>query len=325
MALEAAHPGEAAPSSPPAPAAIKVDGLRKHYGRRVALDGVSFEVARGEVFALLGPNGAGKTTTVEILEGFRARTGGTVEVLGYEPADLPLGLRQRIGVVLQECGFPSHLRVAEVLAAWRAYYERPRPLEELLEVVELSGQRDQLVRNLSGGQRRRLDLALALSGDPDLIFLDEPTTGFDPEARRRCWDAIRNLQRLGKTIVLTTHYLEEAEQLADRVAVLAGGTIRAQGTPRELARQAELPTRISFRGTWPAATTLPPELGPVVHEGDMFVLRTADPVGAMRALLSWSRRRHLGEPQDLTVEPPRLEEAYLHLVGADADQNGGRP
>jgi len=323
-ALEAAPRGQA--TTPPAspPAAIRVDGLTKRYGTRVALAGVSFQVARGEVFSLLGPNGAGKTTTVEILEGFRDRSGGTVEVLGYDPAALPLGLRRRIGVVLQECGFPSHLRVGEILAAWGAYYTRPRPLEELLAVVELDEQRDQLVRNLSGGQRRRLDLALALAGDPDLIFLDEPTTGFDPEARRRCWQAIRNLRGLGKTVVLTTHYLEEAEQLADRVAVLAGGRIRALGTPRELAAQAELPARISFRLPGAEGSAPPRGLGRADRHGDAFVLTTSDPVGAVRALLGWVRRHRLGEPQDLTVEPPRLEDAYLHLVGT-GDGTGERP
>ena len=323
MALEATVAGTTISPSGPVPAAIRVDGLTKAYGGRVALAGVSFEVARGEVFSLLGPNGAGKTTTVEILEGFRDRSGGAVEVLGYDPATLPLGLRQRIGVVLQECGFPSHLKVVEVLAAWRAYYERPRPLEELLAVVELDGQRNELVRNLSGGQRRRLDLAMALAGDPDLVFLDEPTTGFDPEARRRCWHAIRNLRGLGKTVVLTTHYLEEAEQLADRVAVLAGGRIRALGTPRELASQSGLPTRISFRLAG-AAAALPPTLGSVDRRGDVFTLTTSDPVGAVRALLGWVRRHRMDEPADLTVEPPRLEDAYLRLVGA-GDHVGEQP
>lgn len=217
--------------------AIAVEGLRKRYGEREVLEGVAFEVRRGEVFALLGPNGAGKTTTVEILEGFRDRDGGRVEVLGFDPQDRDFELKQKVGVVLQECGFPLHLRVSEVLETWRSFYRRPRPLVELLEVVELADHADQQVRRLSGGQRRRLDFALALAGDPELIFLDEPTTGFDPEARRRCWSAIENLRSLGKTVLLTTHYLDEAEHLADRVAILRDGRIRACGTTTELARQ----------------------------------------------------------------------------------------
>jgi ABC-2 type transport system ATP-binding protein len=218
--------------------AIEVVGLRKSYGDRSVLQCVDFVVARGEVFALLGPNGAGKTTTMEILEGFRDPTGGRVRVLGFDPAAHDPELRQRTGVVLQECGFPLHLRVAELVEEWRSFYRSPRPLDELLDVVELTAERNSIVRKLSGGQRRRLDFALSLAGDPDVIFLDEPTTGFDPEARRRCWAAIANLQSLGKTILLTTHYLEEAERLADRVAILSNGRICACGTASDLARQA---------------------------------------------------------------------------------------
>src|SRR3954471_13686946 len=217
---------------------IEVSDLRKSYGDRQVLRGVDFEVGRGEVVALLGPNGAGKTTTVEILEGYREPTGGFVRVLGLDPSTNPRELRMRTGVVLQECGFPRHVRVAEMLDSWRAYYPAPRPRDELLAVVELDADRSTFVQLLSGGQRRRLDFALALAGYPVLIFLDEPTTGFDPEARRRCWAAIENLRDLGKTIVLTTHYLDEAERLADRVAILCDGRIRAAGTPADLARQA---------------------------------------------------------------------------------------
>jgi ABC-2 type transport system ATP-binding protein len=218
--------------------AVVVSALHKDYGERPVLRGVDFVVEHGEVFGLLGPNGAGKTTTLEILEGFRAPTAGTVRVLGFDPTTHAVGLRERVGVVLQECGFPLYLRVAELLEEWRSFYPAPRPLDELLDVVELTRERGTVVRRLSGGQRRRLDFALALAGDPDLIFLDEPTTGFDPEARRRCWAAIENLRSLGKTILLTTHYLDEAEQLADRVAILRDGRISACGTPEQLAARA---------------------------------------------------------------------------------------
>ena len=206
-------------------AAVRVAGLRMSFGATEVLHGIDFDVRYGEVFCLLGPNGAGKTTTLEILEGFRAQTDGHVSVLGMNPAAQPARLRERAGMVLQECGFPRHSRVAELIDLWRSYYPNPRPLGDLLEVVELAEVRNTQVRKLSGGQRRRLDFALALAGDPDLVFLDEPTTGFDPEARRRCWAAIENLRRLGKTVLLTTHYLDEAEQLADRIAILRAGRI----------------------------------------------------------------------------------------------------
>ena len=231
--------------------AVQVAGLRMSFGATEVLHGVDFEVRYGEVFCLLGPNGAGKTTTLEILEGFRAPTDGHVSVLGLNPAAQPSRLRERAGMVLQECGFPRQARVAELLDLWRSYYLNPRPLGDLLEVVELAEVRNTQVRKLSGGQRRRLDFALALAGDPDLVFLDEPTTGFDPEARRRCWAAIENLRRLGKTILLTTHYLDEAEQLADRIAILRAGRIELAGTTHEVAVLAGLATRISF--TTPSA------------------------------------------------------------------------
>jgi ABC-2 type transport system ATP-binding protein len=267
--------------------------LRKQYGDRTVLRGVDLEVRAGEVFALLGPNGAGKTTTVEILEGFRPATEGHVRVLGFDPATHPRELRTRTGVVLQECGFPTHLRVDELIDGWRAYYPRARPLDELLDIVELRGERRMLVQRLSGGQRRRLDFALALAGDPELIFLDEPTTGFDPEARRRCWAAIQNLQSLGKTVVLTTHYLDEAEHLADRVGILADGEIRACGSPRELARQANAPTHISF----------------VTGDGRPTVVETRETESCLRELL-----RLDDSLRDLAVVPPTLEDTYLELV-----------
>ena len=275
-------------------AAIVVEDLRKSYGERSVLGGVELEVGQGEVLALLGPNGAGKTTTIEILEGYRQPTAGSVRVLGLDPWTHPVELRERTGVVLQECGFPNHLRVAELIDAWRGYYAAPRSTAELLEIVELTEDRSTLVRRLSGGQRRRLDFALALAGDPDVVFLDEPTTGFDPEARRRCWSAIENLSALGKTILLTTHYLDEAERLADRVAILAGGRIRAVGTSEELARLARTPTSISF--------TAP-------GEAERVVVHTEEPSATLQELI-----RRFGELRDLAVAPPTLEDSYLRLV-----------
>jgi ABC-2 type transport system ATP-binding protein len=222
----------------------------------------------------------------------------------------------RIGIVLQECGFPRQARVAELIDMWRSYYTRPRPLEELLAVVELTADRNAQVRRLSGGQRRRLDLALALAGDPELIFLDEPTTGFDPESRRRCWAAIENLRALGKTVLLTTHYLDEVERLADRMAILQSGSIAVAGTVRHVARQAGVPTRISF--TAPerlrAGSLLPPACLDVSVSGGMAVCSTASTAVALRELLAWAAENDLGDLDDLSVATPTLEDAYLQLV-----------
>ena len=296
--------------------AIVVRGLTMSYGPRQVLRGVDFEVRGGEVFCLLGPNGAGKTTTVEILEGFRQRTGGSVSVLGLDPADQQARLRERIGIVLQECGFPRQARVGELIDIWRAYYSRPRPLAELLELVELTADKNSQVRRLSGGQRRRLDFALALAGDPDLVFLDEPTTGFDPESRRRCWAAIENLRALGKTIVLTTHYLDEAERLADRVAIVQDGRVRTAGSVRQVARPAGVPTTISF--TAPQALrrggVTPPGSLRVEVSGEVAVCRTPNAAAALRELLAWAEANDLGDLDDLAVETPTLEDAYLRLV-----------
>jgi ABC-2 type transport system ATP-binding protein len=296
---------------------IEARGVEKRYGAKHVLRGVDLDVRAGEVLCLLGPNGAGKTTTVEILEGFTAATSGTVRVLGFDPAGRPAGLLQRIGVVLQECGFPRHLRVAELLDAWRGYYASPRPLDELLEIAELGDERTTLVRRLSGGQRRRLDFALALAGDPELIFLDEPTTGFDVDARHRCWTVISNLRALGKTILLTTHQLDEAERLCDRVAILAGGRIALAGPPRTLARQAATHTRISFsvpERLRPGTTWLPHDLGLNVTDGRVTV-STADAPATLRALLAWAAQEGIGQLDDLTVTPPGLEDTYLAVVG----------
>ena len=221
--------------------AIAVSDLRKSYGETEAVRGVSFEVARGEVFCLLGPNGAGKTSIVEILEGYRTRTAGEASVLGIDPASGSRELRDRVGIVLQECGVQADLTVTELIEMYGRYYTRRRSADELIELVELSEKRDERAKQLSGGQRRRLDLALALVGDPDLIFLDEPTTGFDPAARRQAWSTVRSLCDLGKTVFLTTHYMDEAQALADRVAIMNAGVIVAIGTARRAGREGPSP------------------------------------------------------------------------------------
>ena len=226
--------------------AIEVKGLRKSYGDFEAVRGVDLTVASGEVFALLGPNGAGKTTTVEIMEGHRQRSSGEVSVLGHDPGKRERALKERIGIVLQETGVNRFLTVAEVIDQFRSYYPRPRALDEIIEVVELTDKRDVLVRKLSGGQQRRLDVAVGLAGDPDLLFLDEPTTGFDPSARRNAWQMVKNLNELGKTIFLTTHYMDEAQFLADRVAIIVGGKIVAEGTPESLADGLQVEERATY-------------------------------------------------------------------------------
>ena len=301
--------------------AVQVCDLRMSYGSAEVLRGVDFGVRYGEVFCLLGPNGAGKTTTLEILEGFRSPTGGTVRVLGLDPATQGSRLRERAGMVLQECGFPRQARVAELIDTWRSYYPNPRPLDELLDVVELTELRNAQVRKLSGGQRRRLDFALALAGDPDLVFLDEPTTGFDPESRRRCWAAIENLRRLGTTILLTTHYLDEAERLADRIAILRAGRIELTGTAREVAARAGLATRISF--TTPAALRqgqIPrPEGIELAVRGPLSVCHTDNAAMTLRQLLDWALQNSLGDLDGLAVAAPSLEDSYLQLTGTIPD------
>ena len=299
--------------------AVQVRDLEMKFGATQVLHGVTFDVNYGEVFCLLGPNGAGKTTTLEILEGFRPPTAGTVRVLGLNPAAQAAKLRERAGMVLQECGFPRQARVGELLEVWRSYYPNPRPLGDLLEVVELTEARNTQVRKLSGGQRRRLDFALALAGDPDLVFLDEPTTGFDPEARMRCWAAIENLRRLGKTIMLTTHYLDEAERLADRIAILRAGRIELAGTTQEVAALAGLATRISF--TTPPAVRrgrvpLPAGVDLTVR-GPESVCHTGNPGTTMRLLLAWVTEHSLGDLDGLAVTAPSLEDTYLQLTGPD--------
>ena len=275
--------------------AIAVRGLRKSYGALEAVRGIDFEVRRGEVFGLLGPNGAGKTTTVEILEGYRRRDAGEVEVLGTDPAAAPGDWRERIGVVLQSSAMYETLTVREMLNVFAGYYRKPRPVDEVVELVGLQEKRENRVRLLSGGQRRRLDLGLALVGDPELIFLDEPTTGFDPGARRRAWETIRGLRSLGKTILLTTHYLDEAEQLADRVAVLRQGEIVASGAPAELTGSVQQ-TEIRYR-----------------ENGREVVLNTDEPTRVLHELTdkALSEGREL---EGLVVRRPSLEDVYLSLT-----------
>jgi ABC-2 type transport system ATP-binding protein len=301
--------------------AVQVRGVQMSYGATRVLRGVDFDVRYGEVFCLLGPNGAGKTTTLEILEGFRPPTAGTVRVLGLDPAAQPARLRERAGMVLQECGFPRQARVGELIEMWRAYYPNPRPLADLLEVVELTGSRNTQVRRLSAGQRRRLDFALALAGDPDLVFLDEPTTGFDPEARRRCWDAIENLRGLGKTILLTTHYLDEAERLADRIAILREGRIELAGTTHEVAARAGLATRISFVTPSPLrqGQIRPPAGISLTASGPLSVCHTGNAAFTLRSLLAWATENSLGDLAGLSVTGPSLEDTYLRLTGSGPD------
>ena len=292
--------------------AIRVRDLRKSYGSLDAVQGISFDVAEGEVFGFLGPNGAGKTTTVEILEGYRPRTAGEVEVLGHDPAKGERALRERIGIVLQETGVERFLKVSEVLELYCGYYPHPRPVDELLALTGLEAKRDEIVKKLSGGQRRRLDLALGLAGDPELVFLDEPTTGFDPTARREAWDVIRNLRDLGKTIFLTTHYMDEAQVLADRVAVISAGRIVAEGPPDHLAGR-DNATEIRF--SLPAGTAELPDLGPatVAVDGDAVVVIAHDPTPALHTLTGWSMERGIALA-GLTVARPTLEDVYLELT-----------
>ena len=296
--------------------AIEVDGLRKAYGDVEAVRGISFAVVPGEVFCLLGPNGAGKTTTTEILEGYRARSAGNVRVLGHDPEHGERALRERVGIVLQEAAAQAELTVAEVLTMYGRYYPRRRPPAELLELVGLDGRADDRVKLLSGGQKRRLDLALALVGDPDVLFLDEPTTGFDPSARRQAWSTIKDLCALGKTVFLTTHFMDEAQALADRVAVMVAGRIVALGTPAEIGGRDVAPTEISF--TLPSSVALAdlPDLGAArVSErapGRLLVV-SDDGVRTAHAITGWALERG-HELRGFAVSQPSLEDIYLRLT-----------
>jgi len=298
------------------PAVIEVRGLRKSYDGLEAVAGIDLQVSAGEVFAFLGPNGAGKTTTVEILEGYRRRTAGDVSVLGTDPATAGPDWRARIGVVLQESEPEAELTAEECLSLYAGYYPSPRPVPETLDLVGLTDRRSARCGQLSGGQRRRLDVALALIGDPELIFLDEPTTGFDPAARQSAWEIIAGLRDLGKTIFLTTHYMEEAEHLADRIAVLAAGRIVAEGTAATLGGRATEAAVISF--TLPPgvpAADLPPLVAAAVtgDPGRKIAARAPDPLPLLGDLAGWARARGIDLP-DLEVRHPTLEDVYLRLT-----------
>jgi ABC-2 type transport system ATP-binding protein len=277
--------------------AILVRDLRKAYGDVEAVRGIDFEVQRGEVFGLLGPNGAGKTTTVEILEGYRARTSGIVSVLGHDPQQRPQELRAQVGIVLQSSGMYRHITVREAVIHWARMYPHPRDVDEVIALAGLTGKEDQRLKTLSGGQSRRVDFALALIGDPELIFLDEPTTGFDPAARRAAWEVVRQLADLGKTVLLTTHYLDEAQALADRVAIIKGGRILAEGAPSELGSG----NAARYRVTWRDA------------DGEQHERETEDPTALLHQLTSAALAR--GEQlRDLSVNRPTLEDVYLELT-----------
>lgn len=297
--------------------AIVIEGLRKTYDDFEAVKGVDLTVESGQVFAILGPNGAGKTTTVEILEGYRSRTSGTVRVLGVDPANPSRSWRERIGIVLQESEQGALLTVRETLAMYAGYYPHPRSVDETIQMVGLLAKSDTRAGRLSGGQKRRLDVGLALIGNPELIFLDEPTTGFDPEARREAWDVIASMRDLGKTIVLTTHYMEEAQRLADQIAVFADGQIVARGTPNEIGGRGELPSRVEF--TLPTRiepTDLPPEFRQGAHADGRVSIDTPDPTRSVNELTGWALRVGV-QLDDLTVARPSLEDIYLKLT-----QNG---
>jgi ABC-2 type transport system ATP-binding protein len=300
------------PVDPAAANAIEVDGLRKSYGGAEAVRGVSLHVKRGEIFAFLGPNGAGKTTTVEILEGFRSRDAGDVSVLGIDPAHGDRAWRARIGIVLQEGRAHPKLTPRETLELWSAYYPHPKPIAETIALVGLEEKADERVAQLSGGQRRRLDVGLALIGDPDLIFLDEPTTGFDPAARRAAWKVIAGLRDLGKTVFLTTHYLDEAQALADRVAIIKAGVIVAEGPPASLVSGSAV-SEITF--VPPAGVALA-ELpgGPAMKlTGGLAQLETELPTRVLAELCGWAAGRGI-ELEQLQVTRPTLEDVYLGLV-----------
>ncbi len=302
------------------PAAIEVRALKKSYGDFDAVKGIDLRVEQGEIFSLLGPNGAGKTTTVEILEGHRTRSSGEVTVLGHDPGEGERSYKARIGIVLQETGVERFLTVAEAIDRFRGFYPNPRPLDEIIEVVGLQEKRNDRVRKLSGGQQRRLDVAIGLAGDPELLFLDEPTTGFDPTARRNAWEMVRNLAGLGKTVFLTTHYMDEAQHLADRVAIIVGGRIVAEGPPGSLVGDSATQTKIRFRLP-PGSPPLPSAAAQASRSHDEVALRTSEPLPVLHALTEWAIENDVAL-QELSVSQPSLEDVYLDLTRPD---HGGDP
>jgi ABC-2 type transport system ATP-binding protein len=304
------------------PLAVQVRGLTKSYSGTPAVRGIDLSISQGEIFALLGPNGAGKTTTVEILEGYRARDGGEVTVLGEDPGHHRGRLKSRIGIVLQSTGVDRYLTVAETITMFAGYYPHPRPVDEVIHLVGLDAKRDERVLKLSGGQQRRLDVAIALAGDPELLFLDEPTTGFDPSARREAWDVVKDLAALGKTVLLTTHYMEEAQYLADRVAVIAAGLIVAQGPPASLGARDTARARIRYR--LPVGA-VPPEglAGPLGPDG--FTELAADDVTlTLHKLTGWAIDQGVSL-DGLEVTRPSLEDVYLALTDASSGADGNQP
>jgi ABC-2 type transport system ATP-binding protein len=314
--LPAAVTADRKPEAGRTEAVIEVSGLRMSYGGVEAVRGIDLTVHQGEIFTFLGPNGAGKTTTVEILEGYRERTGGEIRVLGIDPQHAGRDWRARVGVVLQTSRVEQDLTVRECLELYAGYYPSPRPVHEVLKLVGLKGKADARGKQLSGGQQRRMDVALALIGDPELVFMDEPTTGFDPSARRAAWEMIEGLRELGKTIFLTTHYMDEAEALADRIAVLRAGLIVAEGTPGTLGGRDHADYQISF--TLPEGLTvdeLPhPGASVTAHDGSQRVLiETGEVMGTLHALSGWAVDRRL-EIADLRVHRPTLEDIYLELT-----------
>ncbi len=292
---------------------IEVTQLVKNYGDLRAIDGINLSIDPGEVFALLGPNGAGKSTAVEIMEGHRERTSGSVEVLGFDPATGGRDYREKIGIVLQESAVEPELTVSEVIDVYGDVFPKRRPTGELIELVGLQEKTNARVKTLSGGQQRRLELALGLVGDPDLIFLDEPTTGFDPSARRQAWSIIENLSSLGKTILLTTHYMDEAQHLADRIAIIAAGSIVADGTPDTLGGRQQAEAKIRFAlPDGVSVSDLPAQ--PFASSEGKVVFSTQEPTRLLNELTSWAVGRNL-ELDSLSVERPTLEDIYLRLVG----------
>jgi ABC-2 type transport system ATP-binding protein len=286
--------------------AISIKGLRMSYGETEAVRGIDLEVHRGEIFAFLGPNGAGKTSTVEILEGYRKRTGGEVSVLGEDPAQAGSAWRDRIGIVLQSNSLDPYLTVRESLELYAGYFSHPRPVEEVIALVGLEEKAEERARKLSGGQQRRLDVGMALVGDPELLFLDEPTTGFDPSARRQFWDVIAGLRDLGKTVFLTTHYMDEAQRLADRVTIIAAGQIVAEGTPEDLGERDKATTTIRYRDA----------------AGEEISIETLDPVRELNRLTADAMER--GEDlEGLEVTRPSLEDVYLDLTETTAAEKAG--